>query len=242
MELLIMNFYYTYLLIDPRNNQPFYVGKGKGRRMYQHVLDCNNRNQDYTNDLQNRIREIRKDGFKIIYDKVLINVTKTSSHNKERDLIEEFGRVDLGTGCLLNRTTGGQEVSLISDKTREIKRQGSSKPVDQYTLDGEFIKSYPSAKVAGEETSANRSYITQCCKGKQKSAGGFLWVYKDAPAPTYEKKYYSPVQQLTIKGKIVAEFRSLTEAQAVTGVELHNISECCRGKSRIAGGFMWQYK
>jgi len=31
--------FYVYALIDPRDRQPFYVGKGKGRRRYQHLAD-----------------------------------------------------------------------------------------------------------------------------------------------------------------------------------------------------------
>lgn len=29
--------YYVYILVDPRNNKPFYVGKGKDDRVYTHV-------------------------------------------------------------------------------------------------------------------------------------------------------------------------------------------------------------
>ena len=33
--------FYTYFLIDPRNQQIFYVGKGKGKRLHQHVANVN---------------------------------------------------------------------------------------------------------------------------------------------------------------------------------------------------------
>lgn len=32
--------YYVYRLIDPRNGQTFYVGKGKGNRVFDHVNDA----------------------------------------------------------------------------------------------------------------------------------------------------------------------------------------------------------
>jgi hypothetical protein len=32
--------YYVYLLVDPRNGLPFYVGKGKGRRCHQHRAEA----------------------------------------------------------------------------------------------------------------------------------------------------------------------------------------------------------
>lgn len=28
--------YYVYCLVDPRNNQTFYIGKGKGNRIFAH--------------------------------------------------------------------------------------------------------------------------------------------------------------------------------------------------------------
>ena len=36
-----VNKYYVYRLIDPRNLQTFYVGKGCGDRVYQHAKEAN---------------------------------------------------------------------------------------------------------------------------------------------------------------------------------------------------------
>ena len=59
------------------------------------------------------------------------------------------------------------------------KRYPSSvrKTVLQYGLEGAFIKEWPNAHSA--ERVLNISGIGEVCKGKKKSAGGFLWKYKE---------------------------------------------------------------
>jgi hypothetical protein len=57
----------------------------------------------------------------------------------------------------------------------------------------------------------------------------------------YTKKYYKQVEQRSQAGDLIAVHQSLTHAQQASGVELHNISEACRGKSKTAGGFTWCY-
>lgn len=36
--------YYVYALVDPRDNRIFYIGKGKGNRIFQHAKDALNDN------------------------------------------------------------------------------------------------------------------------------------------------------------------------------------------------------
>jgi hypothetical protein len=38
------------------------------------------------------------------------------------------------------------------------------------------------------------------------------------------------------------KFKSLGEAQKTTGINIGNISNCAKGRQRIAGGFMWKYE
>jgi hypothetical protein len=53
--------------------------------------------------------------------------------------------------------------------------------VNQYDLEGNFIKTWNKIKEASSslERSWDKVSITQCCKGKQKTAFGFKWKYKD---------------------------------------------------------------
>jgi hypothetical protein len=54
------NDYYVYMYIDPRNNQEFYYGKGKGKRKISHLKGTSD------SDLTKRIKAIRKAGLEPI--------------------------------------------------------------------------------------------------------------------------------------------------------------------------------
>ena len=56
----------------------------------------------------------------------------------------------------------------------------ASKPVLQFSLFGVFIKDYPSMDDAEKQTGVLGCSICMCCQGKRKTAGGFIWKYKDA--------------------------------------------------------------
>lgn len=53
--------YYVYMLKDPRDDKPFYVGKGCGNRVFQHVDDALN-NPHVNTDKFDKIREIDASG------------------------------------------------------------------------------------------------------------------------------------------------------------------------------------
>jgi hypothetical protein len=56
--------FYVYLLIDPRNEKPFYVGKGSGDRCFGHLDEARKTEKDSSRDYPKlkKIREIEKDG------------------------------------------------------------------------------------------------------------------------------------------------------------------------------------
>lgn len=59
--------YYVYRLIDPRNGETFYVGKGRDNRVFAHVKGELDSEADTLTDKLQRIRDIRLDGFEVAH-------------------------------------------------------------------------------------------------------------------------------------------------------------------------------
>jgi len=87
--------YYVYLHIKLTNGEPFYVGKGKGRRAFNR----SNRSSYWKNI-------VNKYGFDIIL--LEENLTEERSFELEKYWISRIGRFDLGLGPLVNYTNGGE--------------------------------------------------------------------------------------------------------------------------------------
>ena len=62
---------------------------------------------------------------------------------------------------------------------KKIRENNPSKPVLQFSKDGELIAEYLSTREAERQTGCNHASICACCKGKLKSTGGFIWKYKE---------------------------------------------------------------
>ena len=58
---------YVYRLIDPRNGETFYVGKGQGDRVFSHVRGEQKIEGDELDNKLKRIREIRVAGFEVAH-------------------------------------------------------------------------------------------------------------------------------------------------------------------------------
>jgi len=94
---------YTYILVDPRNNAPFYVGKGKGRRCDFHVNEAKYYTKRKSLKL-NKIRKLLSLGLQPIVVKVEESVPDEQAIDLECLLITEIR--DLGIP-LTNMTDGG---------------------------------------------------------------------------------------------------------------------------------------
>lgn len=61
----------------------------------------------------------------------------------------------------------------------EEKTTNKWRPVVKFDINGEYICEYPCITDAAKENNAFISAIYLCCNNKRKTAGGFMWKYKD---------------------------------------------------------------
>jgi hypothetical protein len=99
-----LNKFYTYAYLR-EDRTPYYIGKGNGDRVYRKRLKGVN---------------APKEKSRIIFLKQ--NLTEEESFNHEIYMIAVFGRKDLGTGILHNKTNGGEGISGYTH-TEETKRK-----------------------------------------------------------------------------------------------------------------------
>jgi hypothetical protein len=62
---------------------------------------------------------------------------------------------------------------------QERLHKNQRKPVIQLTLDGKFVKEWPSVWSVNYELGIDPGTIIKVCKGKYKTSGGYRWKYKE---------------------------------------------------------------
>jgi group I intron endonuclease len=130
----------------------------------------------------------------------------------------------------------------------QVGRGTSSKPVIQLDRSYNIISEFSSSKEAADKYGLGGSTISSVCRGKGKTAAGFIWCFKNDIDRLLERKQVSgnrqgrEVVQLDYAGNIVGTFPSIAEASRKSGIGYGGISKSCHGDQRTSGGFIWKYK
>lgn len=126
-------------------------------------------------------------------------------------------------------------------KNKKIK-SSKKKEIYQYTLNGEFIKKWSSAREVSRETNFIASNLSVACHSR-KSAYGYLWSRELRHDLKYVKGTNAKsVLQYDKNMNLIAEFNSAKEAENITKVSRKGICACCKGKTHTAKGYIWKYK
>ena len=96
------------------------------------------------------------------------------NHNDEVKTNNNLENLSLVT-CKENINWGTRNERMINNRTGER----SPKWVVKLSKNDEILHFYPSANQATRETGIRQSGITDCCRGKSKTSGGFKWKYAE---------------------------------------------------------------
>lgn len=147
---------------------------------------------------------------------------------------------------------GESRKKLVMEKAKPL-----GKPVSQFTQNGEFIKTYPSIRQAGDDTNISKSTISVHLRGKTRSAGGFIWQRGETTKLLNDRRHLinhhnnnnqprkynkkGKLQQYDTSGHYINTHTSLVSAEKTTGVSRTGISKNLNGILKSTGGFIWQY-
>ncbi len=81
--------YYVYLLIDPKTDEPFYVGKGTGNRVFNHVK-CALEEEESSSHKYEEIRRILSENNQVKHLIVRHGLTENNAFEVESALIDTF--------------------------------------------------------------------------------------------------------------------------------------------------------
>lgn len=125
------NNYYVYILTDPTDDIPFYVGKGTGKRFLNHEKEVEEQINWWSslkNDSPEKLLSLKQ---RVIFDlkqkglsykfELIENLSESDSFVLEQALIAWFGRRLCGNGILTNVLSGGKSGDLFFDEQALIQ-------------------------------------------------------------------------------------------------------------------------
>lgn len=152
-----------------------------------------------------------------------------------------------------------QKVWKLKEKIKEKRHPSAmcgganhqARAIEQYTLDGQYIKTFPSAQDAADELKINYSSIKSAAnikKLRHKTSGGYIWIHEDEPnkkqiiEQAQNKGCEKPVSQYSLDGKHIRDFASVKEAMSFFNMKSNHISAVCDGKRKTSSGYIWKWK
>jgi len=150
--------YYTYAYLR-EDKSPYYIGKGSGKRVYSKIRSVSIPPKD-------RILILKKD------------LTEDRAFQHEKYMIAVFGRKDLGTGILHNKTDGGEGVSGHIYTEEQKQKITQSKLGKNFGMVGENHHMYgkthtPEARKKMSEKVSGEKHPMYGKKGKEHHSYGY---------------------------------------------------------------------
>lgn len=208
--------FYVYAYYEPGSDKPFYIGKGSGKRANDHLSPrCHSRRDQVPTPFYKKLRKLLRTGvtpkIKFLHE----DLTEVDAFTRERELIEEIGRRDLGTGPLTNVTCGGE--GTVGYWTADAREKQSLRKI------GRKLPPGTGEKIAASNLGKKRT--PESCKrivAAKRAAYGR--PVKSVDPRTGETRVYPAVAEV-----------------AKHGFTRENVTACCKGRLKTHKGLTWSY-
>lgn len=210
--------YYVYAYIRSKASlsadigTPYYIGKGTGKRAFiKHSCP------------------VPLDKTNIVFIKE--QISESDAHQLEVQLITQYGRKDLGTGILHNRTNGGEGISNPSTSTREkmaeAKRNESPETRLKRTIAAKNRIRVPLSEETKRRISEANTGKKRTDEAKEKQSA----AKKGKPLSNEHKQKISSASKGISRGPLSAEHRAnVTAANRLNAGKRKGISGPNKGR------------
>ena len=164
-----MNEYYVYQYVDPRNNLPFYIGKGKGARIYYHLTETKDRIENKKKYAY--IKGLKNKGLEPIISKIAENLTSEEAYDLEAKLIRYYGRKGIDENGILTNICEDNRPPVTKGPNHH--RFGKFVPND-YSIEtrkkiSAAKKGKPNGQKGKKKSIVTRMRMSEAAKGKKQS-------------------------------------------------------------------------
>ena len=207
-----MSNYYVYRHFKLNTNDVFYIGMGKEKNFRR------SRSKRYRNNHWHNT--VNKYGYSI--EILAIDLSESEAIELEVFLIKEYGRRDLGTGCLINLTDGGEGVFNPSKESLESRSGGNS---------------WKSKRVKNMDTGDIYTSLVECCSADNLNYGSMKnrlrGVTKNKTPYTYINELDEPTSKFNQDMTPTKQF--CTNGKQCISILDGTIYECIREASEAIG-------
>lgn len=156
--------------------------------------------------------------------------------NKLNNHIDNLRCVTLSENCLNPNTRYNKDICKrvlqLDINTKEVLNEFKSPTEAECALNTNYV--------VGATT-----HIGECCRGKRRSAYGFLWQYKDnfeRGIQTFKPSWSRAVLQYDLDNNLVNSYSSIREAAITNNLSSSCIQKCASGKYKQYKNYIWKYK
>lgn len=237
---------FIYKLIDPLNNEVFYIGYtyNINKRLSEHLCRCNLNNNKYKKFV---ILKIAHAGLK---PEIKVIDQCNYMFNEEARMFEHE-RLEIY--YIKKYRENGVRLTNLTDGGKNAPESKTKKPVYQFDKNLKLVANYESITAAAISMNTHPTHI--CAAYDQKkyiTSLGYYWMSNDDPnrikikKPTTFKQHFDkkprPIVQYDLHGNFIKEYISQSEAERVTNIKSKLINKCLRvPKYDQAGGYLWFY-